>query len=52
MTVRKELIVALLAVFIVFLLSVTYSLSTLELRVGQIEHFLIHQGFLESHCRG
>lgn len=50
MTARKEFIIALLAAFIIFVIGVAYNLSMLEIRIGQIEHFLAHQGFFESYC--
>jgi len=48
---RRSFLAALFIALAVYFIWLTYHLSMLEIRLGEIEHFLAHQGFFESHCR-
>ncbi len=50
MSVRRPFIIALLVTLLLYIMSLTYNLATIEYRLGGIEHFLTHKGFEGAGC--
>lgn len=51
MKARKEYLYALIVTLVLYIASLTYSITLMEFRMGKVEHFLAHQGLDTLECK-